>query len=73
MRPQFGQHEDDLGPAQQPAVPRAGLPAKHTLDYLKVGIEVLLLLLAIPWLLKQLLAHPGDVSHQAAAHHLKGG
>lgn len=72
----------ELGPGQQatPAAaagavtpPRAGWPTKSTLDYHKTLIELLLLVLAIPWILKQLVKHPGDVSRRAAGHHLKGG
>lgn len=62
-----------LAPAPATAPARAGWPAKATLDYHKTLIEVLLLVLAIPWLLKQLAKHPGQVSEQAARHHLKGG
>jgi hypothetical protein len=67
-----------LGPGQDatPAAavaPRAGWPAKSTLDYHKTLIELLLLVLAIPWILKQLAKHPAKVSQQAAGHHLKGG
>lgn len=68
----------EIGPGQTatPPVagaPRAGWPAKSTLDYHKTLIELLLLILAIPWILKQLARNPGKVSHQAASHHLKGG
>lgn len=58
-------------PASPP--PRAGWPAKSTLDYHKTLIELLLLVLAIPWILKQLVKHPGQVSREAAKHHLKPG
>lgn len=49
---------------------RGKLPSKASLDYIKVAIEVLLLLLAIPWLLKELTRHPGRVSRGAAKKHL---
>lgn len=55
------------------AAPRAGWPAKSTLDYHKTLLELLLLVLALPWLLKQLAKHPGQVSREAAQHHLKPG
>lgn len=48
------------------------LPSKGTLEYLKVALELLLLLLAVPWLMRELVKHPGKVSRQAAARHLKG-
>lgn len=57
-----------IGPTA--AAPRPGWPAKTTLDYHKTLIELLLLVLAIPWLVKQLVKHPGTVSEQAAKHHL---
>lgn len=68
----------ELGPGQAatPAAavaPRAGWPAKTTLDYHKTLIELVLLVIAIPWLLKQLVKHPGQVSESAAKHHLKPG
>jgi len=71
----------ELGPGQAPAsppaaspvaAPRAGWPAKSTLDYHKVLLELLFLVLALPWLLRQLAKHPGQVSRAAAQHHLKG-
>jgi hypothetical protein len=49
------------------------LPAKTTLDYTKVAIEVLLLLLAVPWILRELVKNPGRVSQRAATKHLSGG
>ncbi len=61
-----------IGPTAVVA-PRPGWPAKTTLDYHKTLIELLLLVLAIPWLVKQLVKHPGQVSREAANHHLKPG
>lgn len=55
---------------QQPQQSRR--PSKETLEYLKLGLELLLLLLAVPYLVRELLTHPGRVSKQAAAKHLKG-
>lgn len=49
------------------------LPSKHTLEYLKIALELLLLLLAVPYLLKQLIGDPAKLSRQAASKHLKGG
>jgi hypothetical protein len=77
---QFPGSNPELGPGQQATsaadagavAPRAGWPAKNTLDYHKTLIELLLLVLAIPWILKQLVKHPGNVSRQAASRHLKG-
>lgn len=64
-------------PQQQPPAgayaPGVGLPSKQSLDYLKVGLEVLLLLLAVPWLLREFTRNPTALSRKAAEHHLKGG
>lgn len=72
---ELGPGQDAVGVATPatPSAPRPGWPAKSTLDYHKTLIELLLLVLAVPWILKQLLKHPGQVSHAAARHHLKGG
>lgn len=61
-----------IAAAPAPAA-KAGWPSKQALDYHKTLIELLLLVLAIPWLLKQLATHPAQVSKQAAQHHLKSG
>lgn len=52
--------------------PASRLPSKNSLEYLKLALELLLLLLAVPWLLRELTRHPGKVSRQAASKHLKG-
>jgi len=52
--------------------PRFGIPSKQTLDYAKVALELLLLLLAVPWLVRELIRNPGELSHKAATKHLKG-
>lgn len=52
------------------ALPRAGWPAKHDLDYLKTVIELLVLLLGIPWLLKRLATNPKATSRRAASKNL---
>ena len=41
--------------------PFAGWPEKSTLDYAKTLIEVFVLLLALPWLAKNLILRPGLV------------
>lgn len=51
---------------------RRRLPAKATLEYLKLALELLLLLLALPWLLRELVRHPAALSRKAAGKHLKG-
>lgn len=48
------------------------IPSKGTLEYLKVALELLLLLLAVPWLLRELVKHPGQISRKAARKHLAG-
>jgi hypothetical protein len=56
----------------QPGQQRGRLPAKDTLEYIKLALELLLLLLAVPYLLRELARHPGNVSRRAASKHLKG-
>lgn len=60
----------------QPQQPAGGvlarIPSKDTLDHVKVAIEVLLLLLAVPWILRELAHNPGRASRRAAAKHLAG-
>lgn len=53
-----------------PERPTRFLPSKPTLDWLKVALEVLLLLLAVPWLLRELARNPGKVTRAAARKHL---
>ncbi len=67
----------EIGPGQTASqapvlAPRPGWPDKSTLDYHKVLIELLLLVLAVPWILRQLVKNPAKASHEAAASHLKG-
>jgi hypothetical protein len=47
------------------ALPRPGWPAKHDLDYVKTLIELALLLLAVPWILKRLASNPGGTARKA--------
>jgi len=47
------------------------MPRKETLDYLKVGLELLILLLAVPWLVRELFRNPKGLSRRAASKHLK--
>lgn len=61
-----------LYPQPGPQTPRR-LPSKDTLDYVKVGVELLLLLLAIPWVLRELIRNPARASRKAAAKHALGG
>jgi hypothetical protein len=65
---QVGRAELQLAPAGGPT----GLPSKNTLEYLKLAIELLLLLLAVPWLIREMARNPGRLSRQAANKHLKG-
>lgn len=62
--------QPDNGPA--PRFPKAGMPAKHDLDYVKVVIEVALLLLAIPYLVRRLAKRPKTTMRRATDHHLGG-
>jgi hypothetical protein len=50
----------------------ARLPGKSTLEYTKLTIEVLLLLLAVPWIVRELARNPGGASRRAATKHLAG-
>jgi hypothetical protein len=60
-------------PAAQGAYkPHPRLPSHQSLSYVKVGLELLLLLLAVPWILRELTRHPGQVSRKAASKHLSG-
>jgi hypothetical protein len=47
-------------PAGRPAWARS-LPDKATLDYVRDGITTLLLVLALPWLVTQLVTNPGNL------------
>jgi hypothetical protein len=51
-------------------LPRAGWPEKTDLDYVKVAVEVALLLVAVPYLLKRLVTRPAATSRKAGEHHL---
>lgn len=48
--------------------PRA--PSQQALSYAKTALELLLVLLGIPWIIRELTRHPGRVSRKAAAKHL---
>lgn len=62
-----------MGPQQQQQQPgRSVIPSKGALDHLKVGLEVLLLLLAIPYVLREFSRNPGRLSRRAASKHLAG-
>lgn len=54
----------------QPTGPRWA-PSKHQLEYAKTALELLLLVIAIPWILRELLRDPAGVSRKAATHHLR--
>lgn len=58
------------GQPQQPAGLLARIPSKESLDHVKVAVEVLLLLLAVPWILRELARNPARASRRAAAKHL---
>lgn len=55
---------------QQQRQGRRILPSRQALEYLKLALELLLLLLAVPYLIRELSRHPGQVSKRAAAKHL---
>lgn len=48
------------------------LPAKDKLEYLKILLELALLLLAVPWLLREIIRNPKNASRRAAKKHLGG-
>lgn len=57
-------------PAPQEATSR--LPSKDKVEYCKLVIELALLLLAIPWIIRELARNPRAASRRAAAKHLAG-
>lgn len=57
-------------PAQQAVSTR--LPSKDNVEYCKLILELLLLLLAVPWILRELVRNPRAASRKAAAKHLAG-
>lgn len=58
---------------QQPSGGLGGkIPSKDTLEHAKIALELLLLVLAVPWILRELFHDPGRLSKAAAAKHLKG-
>jgi hypothetical protein len=61
------------GPSDLPGhrLPKPGMPHKDDLDYLKTAIELGLLLLALPWLVRNVLHSPTRTSKRAADTHLK--
>lgn len=46
------------------------LPSKPQLEYAKVALELLLLLIAVPWVIRELFRNPSDLSRKAATKHL---
>lgn len=50
--------------------PHPKLPSQDSLSYIKLGVELLLLLLAVPWILRELTHNPGRLSRKAAGKHL---
>jgi hypothetical protein len=50
--------------------PRPGWPTHGTVKYSKDLLELLLLLLAVPWLVKRIVHNPRRASRAAANHHL---
>lgn len=58
--------------SSQPATIGRLVPSKQRLDHIKVALEVLLLLLAVPWILRELARNPQRASRRAAAKHLAG-
>lgn len=48
------------------------LPKKEHLDYIKVLVEVLFLLLAVPWVLRELFRSPGSTTRRVANKHMGG-
>jgi hypothetical protein len=48
------------------------LPSKDRVEYCKLVLELLMLLLAVPWILRELARNPRAASRRAAAKHLAG-
>lgn len=62
--------QPDGPPARSGVLSR--LPGRATLEYIKVAVEVLFLLLAVPWIVRELARNPRRASRRAAAKHLSG-
>lgn len=69
---ELGPHQAATPPATSSGgrTPPAGWPAKSDLDYVKTTIELLLLLLAVPWLVRRIVRNPKSTARAAADHHL---
>ena len=50
---------------------RSRVPSLDQLKWVKTALEVFILLLAVPWLLHELIKHPGDLTKKIAGHHMK--
>jgi hypothetical protein len=64
-------HDPQTQPAPTTAVQRLSgrLPAYQTLEYAKTALELIVLLLALPFLVYELFAHPIQLSKRMAGHH----
>ena len=62
------------GQQQQQQNTRGGfpMPSRGQLEYAKIALELLLLVIAIPWILRELRRDPAGLSRRAATKHLKG-
>lgn len=49
---------------------RRRLPTYEQLRTIKTGLEVFILLLAIPWLLSELIRNPSALTKKIAGHHM---
>lgn len=59
-------------PAAAPAAPAGGsLPAYQTILYIKTGLELVLILLAIPYLIVRLFKDPAGALRDASASKLR--
>lgn len=58
--------QGELGPGSEGPFPGEHWPKIETIDYVSKLIILLLLLLALPWLVDRLLAHPSGISKHSA-------
>jgi hypothetical protein len=73
-----GYYAEQSGPAPAVAAARprrsvrSVMPAKSTLDYTNAAITALVLVLALPWLLRKLATNPAEVISAAGRKTVKG-
>jgi hypothetical protein len=61
-----GEDSDAPGPGAEGPLPGDHWPKLETVEYVSKLIVLVLLLLALPWLVDRLIAHPGRISKHSA-------